>query len=173
MDLLHSPVPSHSVANVYALLITDAATAYTWAYFLPTGYTTTHSSQRTDGLVGWSDSDYAQDINTRRSTTGYVFVYNGTPITWKSQLQTTVALSSTEAELMALSEAGREAIALRQLATSLDIFFTGPTILKEDNDGAKALSSNPVKYAKTKHMHFKTLFHSRFSEERNCCCSPC
>jgi hypothetical protein len=52
---------------------------------------------------------------------------------------------------MALTEAGREAVALRHLASSLDILCEDPTVLKEDDDGAKALAYNPVKYAKTKH----------------------
>ena len=52
-------------------------------------------------LVGYSDADWASDINTRRSTTGYLFMMAGGAISWKSRLQPTVALSSSEAEYMA------------------------------------------------------------------------
>ena len=64
-------------------------------------------------LTGYSDSDWASDINTRRSTTGYMFTLAGGAISWNSRLQKTVALSSTEAEYMALKEETKEAIALR------------------------------------------------------------
>ena len=56
-------------------------------------------------LIGYSDADWASDIETRRSTSGYVFIFNGGCISWGSKKQRTVALSSTEAEYMALSEA--------------------------------------------------------------------
>ena len=56
-------------------------------------------------MEGYSDADWAGDIETRRSTSGYVFVLNGGCISWRSKKQQTVALSFTEAEYMALSEA--------------------------------------------------------------------
>ena len=60
--------------------------------------------------VGYVDSDYAGDLDKRRSTTGYVFTLAGGPICWRSILQSTVALSTTEAEYMAVTEAFKEAI---------------------------------------------------------------
>ncbi|CAI5717297.1 unnamed protein product [Hyaloperonospora brassicae] len=68
-------------------------------------------SGSSDGeLIGYSDADWAGDIETRRSTSGYVFVFNEGCISWRSKKQRTVALSSTEAEYMALSEAIKEAV---------------------------------------------------------------
>jgi hypothetical protein len=61
-------------------------------------------------LVGWSDSDYADDIGERRFRTGYVFMFNGATVSWKSQRQQTVALSTAEAEYMALTAATQEAM---------------------------------------------------------------
>lgn len=66
-------------------------------------------------LLGYSDSDYVNDTDTRRSTTGYVFMINGGPISWNSQRQRTVALSTTETEYMAGCTAVKEASWLRQL----------------------------------------------------------
>ena len=70
-------------------------------------------------LFGYSDSDWGGDVETRRSTTGYVFLVNGGPISWASRLQPTVALSSTEAEYMAVCAAAQEAVYLRNLIGSL------------------------------------------------------
>jgi hypothetical protein len=64
-------------------------------------------------ITGYSDSDWAADQNDRRSTTGYAFLYAGGSICWASRKQPTVALSSTEAEYMAISDASRHAIVER------------------------------------------------------------
>src|SRR5207237_9190631 len=66
-----------------------------------------------DGLVGYVDSDYAGDLDKRRSLTGYIFTIGGCAVSWKASLQATVALSTTEAEYMAISKACKEAIWLR------------------------------------------------------------
>uniref|UniRef100_A0A3Q7H8M3 CCHC-type domain-containing protein n=1 Tax=Solanum lycopersicum TaxID=4081 RepID=A0A3Q7H8M3_SOLLC len=71
-------------------------------------------------LVGYCDSDYAGDLDKRRSTTGYVFTIANAPVSWKSTLQSTVALSTTEAEYMAITEAAKEAIWLQGLLRELD-----------------------------------------------------
>ncbi|XP_075106784.1 secreted RxLR effector protein 161-like [Nicotiana tabacum] len=72
-------------------------------------------------LVGYCDSDYAGDLDKRRSTTGYVLTFANAPVSWKSTLQSTVALSTTEAEYMAITEAVKEAIWLQELLRELDI----------------------------------------------------
>ena len=61
-------------------------------------------------LVGYVDSNYAGDFDKRRSLTGYVFTIGGCVVRWKASLQATVALSTTEAEYMAISKACKEAI---------------------------------------------------------------
>ncbi|KAG8490704.1 hypothetical protein CXB51_013774 [Gossypium anomalum] len=63
-----------------------------------------------DGVIGYVDIDFARDLDRRRSLTGYVFTIGGCAISWKATLQTTVALSTTEAEYMAITEACKEAI---------------------------------------------------------------
>ena len=73
-----------------------------------------------DGLVGYVDSDYAGDLDKRRSLMDYVFTIGGCVVSWKASLQATVALSTTEeAEYMAISEACKEAICLRGLYSKL------------------------------------------------------
>jgi len=72
------------------------------------------SHENPNVLWGWVDADWAGDTDTRRSHTGYVLMMNGGPITWKSQRQDNVSLSTCEAEFVAASQAGQEAIYLRE-----------------------------------------------------------
>ena len=72
-----------------------------------------------DGLVDYVDSDYAGDLDKRRSLTGYVFTISGCAVSWKASLQATVTLSTTEAEYMAISKTCKEAIWLRGLYSEL------------------------------------------------------
>jgi hypothetical protein len=61
-------------------------------------------------ILGYTDSDWAGDLDTRRSTGGFVFLACGAAISWSSKLQLSPALSSTEAEYMACTRAAQEAI---------------------------------------------------------------
>nr|XP_033509537.1 secreted RxLR effector protein 161-like [Nicotiana tomentosiformis] len=72
-------------------------------------------------LVGYCDSDYEGDLDKRRSTTSYVFTFINTQVSWKSTLQSMVALSTTEAEYMAITEAVNETIWLQGLLKDLEI----------------------------------------------------
>ncbi|KAE8242086.1 hypothetical protein A4X06_0g7253 [Tilletia controversa] len=103
-------------------------------------------------LVGFSDSDHGADLSTRRSVTGYVFYLHGNPVTWRSKLQDTVSVSSTEAEYVALSEATREAIWAVQLLEELRVRERGPVDMYTDNTGAESLARNPQAHQRTKHI---------------------
>ena len=116
-----------------------------------------------DQLVGYSDADFAGDPDTRRSTTGFVFKLAGGPITWMSRKQTSVALSTCESEYMALSRTVTEGMWLRKLLHELDFDTPGQPpqtnldmsirpIIQADNQGAIALTKNPVFHNKTKHI---------------------
>jgi hypothetical protein len=111
--------------------------------------------------MGFSDSDYAFDVDSRKSVTGYVFFVAGGPISWKSQSQATVALSSAEAEYMALAAATQEAVHLRQLMIDIDPVYEArlpPVHIFEDNTGAIAISNNPVHHERTKHIDVRYHF---------------
>ncbi|KAE8681319.1 hypothetical protein F3Y22_tig00111330pilonHSYRG00089 [Hibiscus syriacus] len=116
------------------------------------GHGIVFGSQRDNPLVvGYVDSDYAGDLDNRRSTTGYVFTLGGGPICWKSTVQSVVALSTTEAEYMAAAEAAKEALCLTGLVKELGVQQGGVQLLC-DNQSAIHLAKNQVYRARTKHI---------------------
>lgn len=104
-------------------------------------------------LLGYCDADYAGDLDTRRSTTGYVFLYNGGAITWQSKRQPTVAASTTEAEYMAAAAAVKEGLWLRKLAADLGLLDGAAAInILADNQSAIKLLRNPISSLRSKHI---------------------
>ena len=81
-------------------------------------------------LVGYTDADYTSCLSTRRSRSGYVFLFNGTPISWSSQRQEVVALSTAEAEYIALFQGTKESVWLRRMLNELGLKQKCVTILK-------------------------------------------
>jgi len=102
-------------------------------------------------LLGFVDSDHAGDHATRRSTTGYIFEINGSAITWSSKQQSIVALSTCEAEFIAMAETTKEALWLRTFMCELG--FSKKTLqMYADNQGAIKLAGSDVHHRKTKHI---------------------
>eukprot|EP00961_Rhodomonas_salina_P054757 735670-Rhodomonas_salina.1 len=95
-------------------------------------------------LMGWVDSDFAADPDTRRSVTGYVISLNNGPVSWKAKRQGCVTLSSAEAEFVAASQCGQEVLYLRQLLEQLGYKQTEPTRVYEDNEACIKMSENPT-----------------------------
>lgn len=109
-------------------------------------------------LIGYADSDWGGCNITRCSYTGYAFILNDAAIVWKSQKQCTVALSSTEAEYVSMSEATKEAIYLKSLLDELDMDEYANVIINVDNQSAQSLANNPMFHARTKHIDIKYHF---------------
>jgi transposase InsO family protein len=113
-------------------------------------------------LVGYADADWGMCLDTRRSRTGHVFKLDkhSGAISWKSKLQPTVALSSTEAEYMAVCAATQEAVHLRRLLNDLGHHVPDgtPTMILEDNQGCIAMAKNPILHDRTKHIDIKFHF---------------
>jgi hypothetical protein len=120
----------------------------------------------TPSLVGYSDSDFAGDYTTRKSTYGYLFTMCGGPISWKSKLQSTIALSTTEAEFNGLEQATREAVWLKNLLNEIGI-TTDSILLKGDNLGAINLSHNPEYHQRTKHTAIRYYYVRQEIEAKN------
>eukprot|EP00268_Persea_americana_P015414 TRINITY_DN17101_c0_g1_i5.p1 TRINITY_DN17101_c0_g1~~TRINITY_DN17101_c0_g1_i5.p1 ORF type:complete len:525 (+),score=94.13 TRINITY_DN17101_c0_g1_i5:1509-3083(+) len=108
-------------------------------------------------LSGFVDADWAGDVNDRRSTTGYCFNTGSAAVSWCSKKQTTVALSSCEAEYMAATMATQECIWLKRLIQDLVSVFNLPVPIYCDNESAIKLAGNPVFHARTKHI--ETHYH--------------
>ena len=106
-------------------------------------------------LVGFSDADWAGDMNDRHSTTGNLFMMSGAAIAWSSKKQLVVALSTTEAEYVALSAATQEAVWLSRLLSDIKAPPQTPILIKEDNQGTIAIARNPVSHSRTKHIDIK------------------
>ncbi|KAL0331355.1 UNVERIFIED_CONTAM: Retrovirus-related Pol polyprotein from transposon TNT 1-94 [Sesamum angustifolium] len=101
-------------------------------------------------LTGYVDSNYANDRDSRRSTTSYIFTLCGSCITWKSELQQIVALSTTEAEYIAATEAFKEALWLEGIVKEIGFLKQKITIFSFQS--AIQLCKNPVFHDRTKHI---------------------
>jgi hypothetical protein len=112
-----------------------------------------------DAVVrGWSDADWAGDVDGRRSTSGYVFTYGGGAITWSSRRQASVAVSTMEAEYMALYEATKEAVWLQRLVGDIS-GATPPFVeISEDNQSCIQYGENPKFHGRAKHVDTKYHF---------------
>jgi hypothetical protein len=141
------------------------------------------------GFEIYADADFAGTFNPlddphrdmARSRTGFVIFYAGCPIFWQSKLQTEIALSTTEAEIISLSASLRVAIPLLEIAKEMKkrgylILSNTPKVLCrafEDNDGAVELATSfkyrpRTRYFSTKFFHFK-----QYIERKEIIISPC
>ena len=124
--------------------------------------TTTHgilfSGEGRTNLVGYTDSDYAGDMDTRRSTSGYIFLHLGGAISWGSKRQSCTAISTTEAEYVAASNATQEAVWIQRLLSQIGQLPPGPVRILCDNQSAISLVHNPAHHQRTKHIDVKFHF---------------
>ena len=95
---------------------------------------------------------YARDKDDRKSQTGYVFMINNGPVSWTSHKQTSVALSTMEAEYMSLSDVSREAIARIHLYSDLDVTTASSSLLYSDSTLALSLTDESAPYQRSKHI---------------------
>jgi hypothetical protein len=105
-------------------------------------------------LEGYCDANYAE-LDTRRSTSGYVFLYAGAAISWRSKLQTSTAQSTMEAEIVAIGIAAMEVTWLHKIFYELSLPLSSPIQLWSDSQGAIARILNPVFSESTKHIDVK------------------
>ena len=108
------------------------------------------------GLEAYSDADHAGDLATRRSTTGVICCFAEGAVSWFSQRQASVSISTTEAEIVASSEAARELVWLKRLFA--DLTQIDKTRLFVDNEAAIKLAHNPEMHRRTKHIETRHFY---------------
>ncbi|KAG7578674.1 Integrase catalytic core [Arabidopsis thaliana x Arabidopsis arenosa] len=123
-----------------------------------TSYGLSFTREEKPSLVGYSDSSHNVDEDDGKSTTGHIFYLGNCPITWCTQKQETVALSSCEAEFMAATEGAKQAIWLQELLGEVTGESCEKVRLLIDNKSAIALAKNPVFHGRSKHIHKRYHF---------------
>jgi hypothetical protein len=109
-------------------------------------------------LVGYVDANYGPDPDSRRSTSGYAFLFGSASILSKSKLQHAITTSSCQAELAALFAASSETIWLRRLLSDMGYDANTPTMIYEDNQAAIKYSHTRESYGRMKHIDLKHKF---------------
>nr|GEZ82661.1 zinc finger, CCHC-type [Tanacetum cinerariifolium] len=109
-------------------------------------------------ITGYSDSSYGINTDQGKGTTRIVFYFEESPITWCTQKQPTVALSSCESEFMAATAAACQALWLKRLLSELTGYEEKRIMLKVDNVSAIAFVRNPVFYGRSKHIDIRYHF---------------
>ena len=114
-------------------------------------------SKNDEGIKAYSDSDWAGDIDDRRSCSGNVLILSGSPISWKSIKQASVALLTMEAEYAALSEVSREIVYIKRLLLHMGFekCVKSPINVFCDNQSAIELSKNAVFHKRSKHIDIR------------------
>lgn len=109
-------------------------------------------------VQGFVDADWGGDVGDRHSFTGYIFLMNGSPISWDAKKQKTVALSTTEAEYIALAESAKECIFLRRFLREIGFDEATDISMFCDNNSAIKLAENPIFHARSKHIDIRHHF---------------
>lgn len=103
-------------------------------------------------LMGYTDSDYAGDLDDRKSTSGFVFMMASGAVSWGSKKQSVVALSTTEAEYIAAAGCVCQCVWLRRVLEKLGSAENAETVIMCDNSSTIQLSKHPVFHGKSKHI---------------------
>jgi hypothetical protein len=146
-EFLQNPGPAHWKAAQHLL-----------AYLKGTlDYKITYRRGAANGIrpTGWYDADYAADLDTRRSTSGEVFMMSGGPVSWSSKKLAAVALSTVEAEYVAQTHSAKQAMWMYSFLEELRMPQERPAILYGDNMGAAALARDAKRHARVKHIDIR------------------
>ena len=128
-------------------------------------YSLCYHGKSGEGFIAYTDSDWASDPDNRRSTTGYILKLAGCVFSWNSRAQKTVALSSTEAEYMGLSDCSRQCVWIKTLLSELQIPIKYFPICA-DNQGSIFIGQNPVQEHRTKHIDVRYHFIRQCVEDK-------
>ena len=128
-------------------------------------YSLVYQGKSGEGFIAYTDSNWELDLDNRRSTTGYILKLAGCVFSWNSRAQKTIALSSTEAEYMGLSDCSRQCVWIKTLMSELQIpIKTFP--ICADNQGSIFIGQNPVQERCTKHIDVRYHFIRQCVEDK-------
>ncbi|KAL3678507.1 hypothetical protein R1sor_021463 [Riccia sorocarpa] len=130
-------------------------------YYIEYSYSKVHRP-----LYGYSDADWAGEIDERKSTSGHCFIITGGAVSWSSKRQKTSALSSTEAEYVAMAAAAAEGVWLRQLLEDIQLGDSQPTTIHCDNMSALALVDTTKFHNRTKHIAIRYNFIKQLASDK-------
>ncbi|CAL5432597.1 unnamed protein product [Camellia sinensis] len=119
-----------------------------------------------EDLVGYADSDYAGDLEDRKSTSGYVFMLGSGAVAWSSRKQPIVTLSTTEAEFVAAAACASQAVWMKRILEKLSLEESKCTAILCDNSSTIKLSKNPVLHGRSKHIDVRFHFLRDLTRER-------
>ena len=114
----------------------------------------------------WSDSDWGADKDNRLSVSGMALFVNGVLVAWRSKQQKAVALSSSEAELVAASEAVKEVLFVLQVLNSVGIQVETPVTVRVDNMGAIFMAENASSSSRTRHIDIRWHFTRNLTKDK-------
>lgn len=109
-------------------------------------------------LYAFTDADWAGCVDDRKSTSGVAFFIGDCLVSWSSKKQSSVSLSTAEAEYIAAAECCTQIIWMKQMLKDMHIQFEDPILIFCDNTSAISISKNPVMHSKTKHIPIKYHF---------------
>nr|KYP50279.1 Retrovirus-related Pol polyprotein from transposon TNT 1-94 [Cajanus cajan] len=116
-------------------------------------------------LLAYTDSDYASDLEDRKSTSGYVFLLSNGAVAWSSKKQPIVTLSTTEAEFVAAAACACQVVWMRRILKELGHNQEGCTTLMCDNSSTIKLSKNPIMHGRSKHIDVRFHFLRNLSRD--------
>lgn len=111
-----------------------------------------YSTETSPQISAFLDSDWAADLNARKSVTGYVVFLGNNPISWQYKKQTSVSRSSIEAEYKALAHTAADITWIRNILKDVGVFVSNPPSIHCDNMSAIVLSANPVFHSRIKYL---------------------
>jgi len=121
-------------------------------------YGITYKKRSSNDLIAYTDSDYAGDLNDRKSTSSYIFLLSSGAVSWLSKKQPIVTLSTTEAEFVAAAECASQVVWMRRVLNQLGHVQKKSTIVICDNSSTIKLSKNPVMHERSKHIEIRFHF---------------
>lgn len=146
---LENPSEMHWQGVKRVLKYIKGTTQYGISFSLNSGQT---------NITMFCDADWGNDVDTRRSISGYIAFINSGPVSWSSRRQTVTATSTTEAEFVAICASTKSVVWLRKLILEVDFKQINATPLNCDNQKAVELVKNPEASKRTKHVDIQYFY---------------